>query len=89
VGEWADYVFDEKYSLRSLYELQHFISSNRHLPGVPSAKEIMDKGINIAEMDKKLLEKIEELTLYILQQQKQIESQQKQIDAILQSKNRQ
>ncbi len=72
-ADWADYVFDKKYELRTLTEVEKFINENKHLPGVPSAQEVVDNGIDVAKMDAKLLEKIEELTLYVIQLQKQID----------------
>ena len=56
-----------------LDEVETFIEKNHHLPGVPSAQEVVCNGIDMAKMDAKLLEKIEELTLYVLKQQKEIE----------------
>ena len=75
VADWADYVFDKKYPLRSLNELEQYIQQYGHLPNIPTKEEVKQQGINVAEMDQKLLEKIEELTLYIVQQQKVIEEQ--------------
>jgi hypothetical protein len=69
---WADYVFKKDYSLKSLEEVEKHINEKGHLPNVPSAKEVVENGINVAEMDAKLLEKIEELTLYSIEQNKQI-----------------
>lgn len=69
---WPDYVFAKNYQLPSLNEVDAFIKKNSHLPNVPSAKEINEKGINVANMEATLLRKIEELTLYTLQQNKQI-----------------
>jgi len=71
---WADYVFDEKYRLPSLGEVEKFIKQNKHLPSIPSAKEIEEKGLNLGDVQRKMMEKIEELTLYIIQQQKEIEA---------------
>lgn len=78
-----DYVFDyfydgsarEKpsYVLPTLAELEHYVRANRHLPNVPSAAQLADRGLPLKEMNLLLLEKIEELTLYTLQQQKEIE----------------
>jgi hypothetical protein len=68
-------VFDKKYPLLPLKDVGTFIEKNGHLPNIPTAEEIRVNGLNVAEMDKKLLEKIEELTLYILQQQKTIDDQ--------------
>ncbi|WP_298545657.1 tail fiber protein [uncultured Aquimarina sp.] len=69
-----DYVFKEDYNLRSIEELENFIKENSHLPEIPSAKEFERNGVMQAEMDMNLLKKIEELTLYTIQQQKEIES---------------
>lgn len=63
-ADWPDYVFDKGYKLRSLPELETFINLNKHLPNVPPAAEVGKKGIDLGEMNGKLLEKIEELTLY-------------------------
>jgi len=79
-GDWADYVFEEDYDLMPLNELQNYISQNKHLPNVPSADEVVQKGIDMAQMDATLLEKIEELTLYVIQQQKEIEGLKTQIN---------
>lgn len=68
-----DYVFDESYSLMPLSELKGFIAANAHLPNVPSAAEINQGSLNMTEMQLTLLKKVEELTLYTLQQQAQIE----------------
>ncbi len=69
---WADYVFDENYKLRPLHEVEHFVKENKHLPNVPSAAEVLENGIDIATMNARLLEKVEELTLYIIEQEKRI-----------------
>lgn len=70
VNDWSDYVFDKNYKLKTLKELKSFIEENKHLPNIPSADEISKEGMDIATMDAKLLEKIEELHLYILQLEK-------------------
>ena len=72
-GRWADYVFKADYQLRSLQEVEAHIKQKGHLPDVPSAKEVGQKGINLGEMDATLLRKIEELTLYVIQIKKQSE----------------
>ncbi len=64
---WADYVFRPEYSLRPLSEVEAFIVKHGHLPNIPSEKEVLEKGVNLLEMNAKLLEKIEELTLYMIQ----------------------
>lgn len=66
--DWADYVFDKNYKLNSLEEVKTFVEKNKHLPGVPSASELVEQGgIDLGKMDAKLMEKIEELTLYVIQ----------------------
>ena len=65
---WPDYVFEKKYNLLSIDELEQSIRKNNHLPGIPSAGEVKDNGgFQVGEMQKKMLEKIEELSLYIIQ----------------------
>lgn len=71
-ADWADYVFADDYKLMPLEQVEKFVKENNHLPNVPSAVEVVESGIDVAKMDAKLLEKIEELTLYIIQQQKEI-----------------
>lgn len=71
---WPDYVFEKGYSLPKLSDIQSFIAKNKHLPNVPSAAEVSENGIIVGDMQKTLLRKIEELTLYILEQQKQIDA---------------
>jgi len=80
-----DYVFEENYSLPSLEETEAYIQANKHLPEVPSAAEMEKNGINLKEMNLILLQKIEELTLYTLQQQKELnllKSENKQIQML-------
>ena len=72
-GPWPDYVFEENYKLLPLVEVKQYIKQNGRLPEIPSAKEVEENGINLGEMQSKLLMKIEELTLYILDLQEQIE----------------
>lgn len=71
-GSWFDHVFEDDYTLRTLDEVETYIKTNKHLPDVPSAKEVVRDGIDVATMDATLLRKIEELTLYVIQQQKEI-----------------
>jgi hypothetical protein len=70
---WGDYVFDKDYKLKPLNEVENYISENKHLPDIPSAKEVETEGLSIADMRAKQMVKIEELTLYMIQQQKEIE----------------
>ncbi len=81
-GNWADYVFDENYRLMPLTEVEQFIATNKHLPGIDSAETLHKNGIDIADMQAKQMEKIEELTLYVISQNKAIESQNKEIEAL-------
>ena len=69
-----DYVFEETYNLPTLKEVESYIKTNKHLSEVPSASEMVKDGYSMKEMDKILLQKLEELTLYIIQQQKEIEA---------------
>ncbi|MFM9911086.1 MAG: hypothetical protein ACKVOW_17225 [Chitinophagaceae bacterium] len=70
---WADYVFDESYKLRSLDEVEKYIGQNKHLPNIPSAKEVEEKGLRVGNIQKRMMEKIEELTLYIIEANKKID----------------
>ncbi|WP_232815842.1 hypothetical protein [Chryseobacterium capnotolerans] len=79
---WADYVFKKDYQLQSLDEVEKHIAQNGHLPNIPSADEVLKNGINVAEMNAKLLEKIEELTLYSIEQNKQLKSQSNKIEKL-------
>ncbi len=72
-NDWADYVFKDDYNLLALSEVEKHIKEKGHLPNVPSAEDIVQSGINVAEMDAKLLEKIEELTLYVIDLKKENE----------------
>ncbi len=74
---WADYVFEKNYELPTLKEVENHIKEKGHLKDIPSAAEVKENGISLGEMDSKLLQKIEELTLYTIQQQKEIETYQK------------
>lgn len=74
-ASWPDYVFEENYRKPNVYELEQFIRENKHLPGVPSAQEVKENGgIELGETQRILLEKIEELTLLLIDQQKQIDA---------------
>lgn len=71
---WRDYVFTKEYQLPTLQETEKHIKAKGHLPGIPSAKEVETEGINLGAMNAKLLQKIEELTLHLIEQNKAIES---------------
>lgn len=68
---WADYVFDKKYNLTKLEDVEKYILQNKHLPNIPSAKEVEENGLHLGDVQKKMMEKIEELTLYIIEADKQ------------------
>ncbi|PRY93814.1 hypothetical protein BY457_1214 [Marinilabilia salmonicolor] len=72
VAQTADFVFDENYSLKDLSKVETFIKENKHLPDIPSALEMEASGVNLAEMNKLLLQKIEELTLYAIDKEKEV-----------------
>ena len=79
---WCDFVFADNYKLPNLGELEEFIKANRHLPGVPSEAEVIENGVDLGEMDKILLQKIEELTLIIIEQDKLLNEQNKRINKL-------
>jgi hypothetical protein len=79
---WPDYVFGKEYKLLGLSDVETFLKTNNHLPEIPSAEEITKNGVPIAEMNSLLLKKVEELTLYLIEQNKKIESQQTKIDEL-------
>lgn len=71
-SSWPDYVFSKTYELPKLTDVESYIQSNKHLPDVPSATDVEKDGVGLGEMNKILLQKIEELTLYIIKQEKRI-----------------
>lgn len=79
----ADYVFESGYQLPELNFVEQFISENNHLPGIPSAAEMQKEGMSVGELNTKLLEKIEELTLYVIELKKENESQNEMIQKLL------
>jgi hypothetical protein len=70
---WSDFVFDDNYKLRSLDEVEKYIQQNKHLPDIPSASEIQQDGLAVGESQTKMMQKIEELTLYVIDLQKEID----------------
>jgi hypothetical protein len=72
-ANWADFVFEEDYQLKPLEEVEEFVKENKHLPDIPSEEEVEKEGISVGEMNAKLLQKIEELMLYTIKQQKEID----------------
>lgn len=79
-ANWPDYVFTKNYGLMGLDEVESYIKENSHLPNVPSAKEVEEGGIDLGKMDAILLQKIEELTLYVIELKKENKAQQLQND---------
>lgn len=89
---WADFVFEPGYKLKSLSEVDQYIKTNRHLPEMPAAAQVIKDGNDVGETQIKLLQKIEELTLYVIEQDKRLteleqknkslETQNKQIDEV-------
>ncbi len=71
INDVADYVFEEGYDLKDLSEVEAYVNENKHLPGIPSAEEIEKDGISLSKMTNLLLEKIEELTLHMIQLEKE------------------
>ncbi|SUJ02441.1 Uncharacterised protein [Sphingobacterium spiritivorum] len=76
-NNWPDYVFVEEYKLTPLAEVETFIKANKHLPDIPSAKEIEEEGLSVGEMNKLMMKKIEELTLYLIEVKKESEQHKK------------
>lgn len=72
-ANWPDYVFEKEYALPSLHSIEKFINEHGHLPSIPSAKHIEENGQPLGDTQKKMMEKIEELTLYIIQLNKEVE----------------
>lgn len=82
IANGADFVFDGNYNLPSLNEVESYIKENKHLPEIPSEKQMQEEGLNINEFQIKLLQKVEELTLYVIQQDKEKQEQGKQIEKL-------
>jgi hypothetical protein len=76
VPNWPDYVFKKDYQLPSLQEVKTYIDQNQHLPDMPSEQEITKDGLNVGEMNKLLTKKVEELTLYLIEKDKQLKEEQ-------------
>lgn len=87
LNNWHDYVFEENYDLPSLSEIEKFVKENKHLPEVPTEKEVQANGINIGEMSGVLLKKIEELTLYVIELNKTNEQLTEQVETLKQEVN--
>lgn len=83
---WADFVFQVGYQLPSLQEVENYINVHQHLSGIPTADEVKKEGVDLAEMNVLLLQKVEELTLYLIKQDKKQRQMQEQIDALQSNK---
>lgn len=81
-GNWPDYVFSPSYKRSTLLEVEEYINKNQHLPNIPSAKEVAENGIDVGKMNAKLLEKMEEMTLYMIEQQKEIKALREEVEQI-------
>jgi hypothetical protein len=79
---WSDYVFDENHKLQSLADVEQHIKTEKHLPGVPSAQEVAEKGVSVGDMQAILLAKIEELTLHQIAQEKYCIAQEKELGVL-------
>ncbi len=82
VSQWSDKVFSPTYQLRPLNAVANYVREQGHLPGVPSAEQVKTEGVDLVKMNSLLLEKVEELTLYGIDQQKQLDKQQGEIDEL-------
>ncbi len=71
-SDWPDFVFEPDYNLKPLSEVENYILTNKHLPDIPSAAQMEEQGVNLAKMNKLLLQKVEELTLYQIEKDKEV-----------------
>jgi len=88
LNSWPDYVFGAGYNLMNLNQLEKSINQNKHLPGIPSATEVEENGFSLGEMQRIVLEKVEELTLYTIEQGKQINDLQNRIKELEKENNK-
>ena len=83
LGDWPDYVFEEGYHLLSLAELKDYLRANHHLPGIPSAAEVDAKGgVEVGDLQKRMLETIEQQALYILQLEERVKATEQWLNAL-------
>lgn len=83
---WPDYVFEANYELMPLNQLEEFINKHKHLPTIPDQETIVNEGIDLGEMNLKLMEKVEELTLYLIQQHKELEKLKEEVELLKEQK---
>lgn len=81
-SKWYDEVFKEDYNLLGIDEVEAFVIKNHHLPSIPSEAEVLENGIDVAEMNGLLLKKIEELTLYIIDLKKNADMMKQEIESL-------
>ncbi len=81
-ASWPDYVFEKKYKLPTLEDLEASIKKNKHLPGIPTAAQVKKEGIEVGDMQKRLLEKLEELTLYVIEINKENKQLKREVDKL-------
>jgi len=74
VTDWADNVFEKDYMVPHPYDIENYYLTNKHLEGIPSEKEVLEKGVEVGEMNRLLLKKIEEMTILLVKQQREIDS---------------
>ncbi len=85
---WPDYVFEKQYNLKSIPDLENYIQENKHLPGIPAAAEMKKEGIMLGDMQTRMMEKIEELTLYIIDLNKKNEKITSDLEALKKAINK-
>lgn len=88
LANWPDYVFEEDYKIQPLSEIEAFVNKHKHLPGIPNKEEVQQNGVSLGEMNRKLLEKVEELTLRLIEKEKVLDVQEKVLDGILNRLNK-
>ncbi|HOZ78141.1 MAG TPA: hypothetical protein PLY34_09105 [Ferruginibacter sp.] len=86
-GDWPDYVFENDYQLTPFDKLRNFIAENKHLPNIPAAAEVEKNGFELGDMQKRMVEKIEELTLYVLQLESDMKEMKEKLDELKKQKN--
>ncbi|MCW8311108.1 hypothetical protein K7A41_07730 [Sphingobacterium sp. InxBP1] len=84
---WPDYVFEEDHPLMPLDELEHFVKNNKHLPNIAPAQAVQENGVALGELNRQLLQKVEEMTLYLIQQNKEIKALKDEVAALKLGKN--
>lgn len=86
--EWFDHVFNDDYKLMPLTDLEKYIGENKHLPDIPTTKEVMENGVDLGKTNALLLKKVEELTLYLIELKKEIDKTKKEVEDLKQNKRK-